>query len=151
MQNALSFYSIVFLNFSIQLWNIFFDLLHFVQLYLPILFLLHIEQRCMICASLCLCLWWMRFTFASPLHQLVSSFFRQLHPPELHNLIFYDYIFVHISQPAVQFVIQPCFNSTQNYSTATQVHGSHLMSELHSDLWPIFHLFSSKTSILRGA
>ena len=82
-----------------------------------------------------LCLWWMRFTFASPLHQLVSSVFRQLHPPELYNLIFFNYIFVHNFQP-VQFVRQPCFNSTQNSSTAspTQVHGSHPMSELHSDL-----------------
>ena len=89
----------------------------------------------------------MRFTFASPLHQLVSSVFRQLHPPELFNLIFFNYIFVHNFQPAVQFVRQPCFNSTQNSSTAspTQVHGSHPMSDLHSDLRPIFHFFSSKT------
>ena len=46
---------------------------------------------------------------------------RQLHPPELYNLIFYNYILVPIFQPAVQFVRQPCFNSTQNSPTGTWV------------------------------
>ena len=44
---------------------------------------------------------------------------RQLHPLEPYNLIFYNHIFVHIFQPAVQVIRQPCFNSTQNSSTAS--------------------------------